>query len=79
MAVERVVAVLMWHTKRWQLAATVMWCIVGLWMLDEVGGGGQQGVQLTWGNWFPGLLMLMLPMLLSSSNQLLLLLLLSYA
>jgi len=47
-AVERVAAVLMWHTKRPRLAATVTWRIVGLWMHDEVGGGGQQGAQLTW-------------------------------
>ena len=38
----------------------VMWHIVGLWMCDEVGNGGQQGVQLTWENLFSGLLMLVL-------------------
>jgi hypothetical protein len=73
-AVERVAAVLMWHTKRPQLAATVTWHVVGLWMCDEVGGGGQRGAQLTWGNPFPGLLVLVLvlalPTLLSSSNWL---------
>ena len=47
-AVKRVAAVLTWHTKRPQLAATATWRVVGLWMHDEVGGGGQQGVQLTW-------------------------------
>jgi hypothetical protein len=85
-AVERVVVVLTWHTKRPWLAATVTWRIVGLWMRDEVGGGGQQGAQLTWGNPFPGLLVLMLALalptsslslnrsLLLSSNRLLLLL-----
>ena len=36
-------------------------------MHDEVGGSGQQGVQLTWEHLFPGLLVLML--LLSSSSS----------
>jgi hypothetical protein len=50
MAVERAAAVLTWHTKRWRrLAPTVTWHVVGLWMRDEVGGGGQRGVQLTCG------------------------------
>ena len=62
--------VLTWHTKQPWLAATVMWCVVGLWMHDEVGGGGQRGAQLTWGNPFPGLLVLALPTSLSSSNRL---------
>ena len=26
-----------------QLAAAVMWPVMGLWMCDEVGSGGQQG------------------------------------
>jgi hypothetical protein len=44
-AVERAAAVLMWHTKRRRrLAPTVTWHVVGLWMRDEVGGGGQRGV-----------------------------------
>ena len=45
MAVERVAAVLTWHMKRQQqqLAPTVTWHIVGLWMRYEVGGGGQWG------------------------------------
>jgi hypothetical protein len=44
MAVERAAAVLTWHTKRWRrLPLMVMWHIVGLWMHDEVGGGGQRG------------------------------------
>jgi hypothetical protein len=49
-AVERAAAVLTWHTKRRRrLAPTVTWHVVGLWMRDEVGGGGQRGVQLTCG------------------------------
>ena len=49
-AVERAAAVLTWHTKRrWRLAPTVTRHVVGLWMRDEVGGGGQRGVQLTCG------------------------------
>ena len=45
MAVERAAAVLTWHTKwqRQQLAPTVTWHVVGLWMRNEVGGGGQRG------------------------------------
>ena len=72
-----VAVVLTWHMKRQQLAATVMWHVMGLWTRDEVDSGGQQGVQLTWGHPFPGLLVLMLmlalPMLSLSLNRSLLL------
>jgi len=70
-----VAAMLTWHTKRWRLAATVTWHVVGLWTRDEVEGGGQRGAQLTWGHPFPGLLVLVLVLALptssSSSNRLL--------
>ena len=68
MAVERAAAVLTWHTKRQRqrLAPTVTWHVVGLWMRDEVGGGGQQGGATHLWTPFPGLLAL--PMSSSSSN-----------
>jgi hypothetical protein len=68
MAVERAAAVLMWHTKwqRQRLALTVMWHVMGLWMRDEVGGGGQRGGATHLWTPFPGLLAL--PPLSSSSN-----------
>ena len=59
------------HETGQQLAMTVIWHVVGLWMCNEVGGGRQQVVQLTWEHLFPGLLMLMLPSSLSSSSWLL--------
>ena len=60
MAVERAAVVLMWHTKRQQqqLAPTVTWHIVGLWMRNEVGGGGQWGGATHLWTPFPGLLTL---------------------
>ena len=79
MAVERAAAVLTWHTKRqWQrLAPTVTWHVVGLWMRDEVGGGGQRGGATHLWTPFPGLLALPMssswssnPALSSSSNRL---------
>ena len=64
-----VAVVLTWHTKRQGLAARVMWHVVGLWTRDEVGSGGQQGAQLTWGHPFPGLLVLMLVLALPMSSS----------
>ena len=64
-----VAVVLMWHTKRRQLAARVTWHVVGLWMRDEVDSGGQRGAQLTWGHPFPGLLVLMLVLALPTSSS----------
>jgi hypothetical protein len=60
MAVERAAAVLTWHTKwrRQRLAPTVTWHVVGLWMRDEVGGGGQRGGATHLWTLFPGLLAL---------------------
>ena len=68
MAVERAAAVLTWHTKRQQqqLAPMVTWHVVGLWMRDEVGGGGQRGGATHLWTPFPGLLAL--PTSSSSSN-----------
>jgi hypothetical protein len=68
MAVERAAAVLTWHTKRQRqrLAPMVTWHIVGLWMRDEVGGGGQRGGATHLWTPFPGLLVL--PTSSSSSN-----------
>ena len=40
-----------------------------MWMHDEVGSGGQWGVQLTWGHPFPGLLMLMLMLMLPTLSS----------
>ena len=60
MAVKRAAAVLTWHTKwrRQRLAPMVTWHVVGLWMRDEVGGGGQrEGATHLWTP-FPGLLAL---------------------
>ena len=68
MAVERAAVVLTWHTKRWRqrLALTVTWHVVGLWMRDEMGGGGQWGGATHLWTPFPGLLAL--PTSSSSSN-----------
>jgi hypothetical protein len=38
-------------------------------MRNEVGGGGQRGAQLTWGNPFPGLLVLVLALVLPTSSS----------
>ena len=74
MAVERAAAVLTWHTKQWRqrLAPTVTWHVMGLWMCDEVGGGGQRGGATHLWTPFPGLLALptSLSLSLSSLNRL---------
>jgi hypothetical protein len=59
MAVERA-AVLTWNMKRQRqrLAPTVTWHVVGLWMHDELGGGGQRGGATHLWTPFPGLLAL---------------------